>query len=237
MREGICLVEETDKKRIVSHVIDKVQTVPGFRSIFYANPEDAVMAVGQELGVELDPKQVEKIVKSVEKAATPLSFLTYTEMKILLKDITDGAAKGYRKTQYMWVALFILGWGIVAGAFVLDVYGILQQVNWENLVASSGVIGAIGLATIWQSMNRLPDQVKKSAAQLVQLYVCFFAFLDQLSIFMGLERKTLPDATKIAGEIDKATKEAAKNIGNYCGTKEVPTPSSAERPNAGLDKP
>jgi hypothetical protein len=74
----------------------------------------------------------------------------------------------------------------------------------------------IGIATIYDATNKLPDKVKNSVGDVVQIKVAFFGYWDQLSILMGLESSNPDEAAKVVKEISTATEETIKRIQDYC---------------------
>jgi hypothetical protein len=121
--------------------------------------------------------------------------------------------------------LFYVGLAIIAIAFLLDIYGVLQGVNWQQYVASSGVLGAIGLGSIYASFVKGSfEKIRNGVGDLVQINVIFFAYADQLSLLMRESQASDADIPEIVKQIGQVEIKTIKNIQDYCET-----PSSSTR--------
>lgn len=209
------MIEESDKKMIAAQVIGKMQMEPEFLATFKIDPETAVTRAGENIGKKLEQSEIKEIKYKVQENV-PVPFMTDPEMKNLVESITERADAGYKKVQWMSDVLFIIGVGIIIATFILDVYGIIYQVNWQTLLAGSGVLGGIGILTIYESTNKLPEKVKNSVADLVQIKLSFFGYWDQLSILMGVKNNNADEAIKIMEKINIATEDTMKRIQTYC---------------------
>lgn len=209
------MIEESEKKLIAAQVLGKMQMEPEFLAVFKDNPEIAVTRVSENIGKKLEQSEIKEIKSEVQKNV-PVPFMTDPAMKKLVESITDRADAGYKKVQWMSDVLFKMGIGIIVSTFILDVYGIIYQVNWQTLLAGSGVLGGIGILTIYESTNKLPDRVKNSVADLVQIKLSFFGYWDQLSILMGVKNNNADEAIKIMEKVSTATEETMKRIQTYC---------------------
>lgn len=209
------MIEESDKKMVAAQVIGKMQMEPEFLAAFKVDPEAAVTRASENIGKKLEQSEIKEIKSKVQENV-PVPFMTDPEMKNLVEGITDRADAGYKKVQWMSDVLFIIGVGIIIATFILDVYGIIYQVNWQTLIAGSGVLGGIGMLTIYESTNKLPEKVKNSVADLVQIKLSFFGYWDQLSILMGVKNSNADEAIKIMEKINTATEDTMKRIQTYC---------------------
>jgi hypothetical protein len=227
-------LKEEAKSKLITQVVGKLHMEPEFLTIFKDNPAAAVKNVGKEMGEKVKPEESKEIAAKVE-AVLPLPFLAHKKVEKLIDDVKNRADKGYEKVQHMSGVLFWWGIAILTAMFVLDVYILVAQVNWANFVLNSGVLGGVGAVTIYSSTNYLPDKVKNSVADLVQINVAFFSFLDQLSILMGVkEKEDINGAINVAEEINKVTENVMKQIQVYC---EVTIPSPATPPEKSSQKP
>jgi hypothetical protein len=115
--------------------------------------------------------------------------------------------------------LFYVGLAIIFIAFLLDIYGVLRGVNWQQYIASSGVLGAIGLGSIYTSFVKGSfEKVRNSVGDLVQINVIFFAYADQLSLLMRESQDEDADILEIIEQIGKVEVQTIKNIQDYCET-------------------
>jgi sulfur relay (sulfurtransferase) DsrC/TusE family protein len=129
-----------EKNFIATQVVGKIQMEPDFFSEFQTNPSAAVKKVSEEIGKDLDDKEIKEIETEIKKGL-PVAFLKNPEMRMLIEDITKRVNDGYEKVQWMSEVLFKLGIGVIISVFFIDVYGIFKQVNWQLLIVSSGVLG------------------------------------------------------------------------------------------------
>lgn len=210
------MIKESDKKLIVAQVIGNMQIDPKFQFNYSKHPDVVIADISGNMQIEELPEEdVKEIEKEIENSL-PVPHMTNPEMKQLVDSITNRADEGYKNVQWMSNILFKLGIFIIISTFVLDVYGIVTKVNWQNLLAGSGVLGGIGIMVIYEATNKLPDKVKNSVADLVQIKVAFFGYWDQLSILMGIDNKNVDEALKISDKINHATEETMKRIQEYC---------------------
>lgn len=210
------MIKESDKKLIVAQILGNMQIDSGFLFDYSKNPDVVIADISGNMQIdELPEEDVKDIEKEVEKSL-PVPHMTNPEMKRLVESITHRADEGYKNVQWMSNILFKLGIFIIICTFAIDVYGIIMKVNWQNLLAGSGVLGGIGIMVIYEATNKLPDKVKNSVADLVQIKVAFFGYWDQLSILMGINNKNVDEALKISDKINHATEETMKRIQEYC---------------------
>lgn len=210
------MVEESNIKTVATQVIGKMLVDHEFLAVFKNDPMAAVIGVSKNIGKELEQSEIKEIESTVEKV--PVPFMTDSQMNYLVDNITKRTDDGYKKVLQMSNVLFIIGIVIIVSTFILDVYGIIYQVNWQTLLASSGVLGGIGILTIYESTNKLPERVKNSVADLVQIKLSSLGYWHQLSILMKIEINNADEAIKIMEKINTATEGTMKNIQTYCET-------------------
>jgi len=114
--------------------------------------------------------------------------------------------------------LFYLGVAIIIIAVGLDIAGVIYKINWQQFIASSGVLGGIGIVAVFSSFVKGSfEKIKNSVGDLVQIQVVFFGYYDQLSILMqqraGADFET---AAKITDKISSSMNSALEGIQKYC---------------------
>ena len=216
------MIQPKDKKKfIAAQAIGKMQVDPSFMEEFQSAPEEALKYISKEIEADVSEEEIKEIKAEVDKLNLPMPFLPVEEIKALIYKINNRAEAGYQKVQGMSDVLFKLGIIIIAAVFVLDIYGIFTEMNWQILLSASGVLGGIGIGTIYESTYKLPDKVKDSVADLVQIQLVFIGYLDQLSILMAQKGKNVDESIKIVREINNATENSVIRIQTYCETGEL----------------
>lgn len=209
-------MSKTDAEKVKELVVAKAYLNPSFHQQFAQQPIEAVLNTAETEQLTIDRAEAESIAKDARTVIAPFIGI---EAKNLVQDITDKITQGFNSILNMSRILFYVGLAIIAIAFLLDVYGVLKGVNWQQYVASSGVLGAIGLGTIYTSFVKGSfEKIRNSVGDLVQINVIFFAYADQLSLLMRESQDEDADIPGIIEQISKVEAQTIKNIQDYCET-------------------
>ena len=168
-------MSKTDAEKVKELVVAQAYLNPSFHQQFAQKPIDAVLDTAKTEQLVIDRKEAETIAKDARTVIAPFIGI---EAKNLVQDITNKITQGFNSILNMSRILFYMGLVIIAIAFLLDIYGVLRGVNWQQYIASSGVLGAIGLGSIYTSFVKGSfEKVRNSVGDLVQINVIFFAFV------------------------------------------------------------
>jgi len=187
-----------------------------FHQQFAQHPIDAVLNTAKTEQLTIGREEAENIAKDARTVIAPFIGI---EAKHLVQEITANIKLGFNSILNMSRILFYVGLAIIFIAFLLDIYGVLRGVNWQQYIASSGVLGAIGLGSIYTSFVKGSfEKVRNSVGDLVQINVIFFAYADQLSLLMRESQDEDANILEIIEQIGKVEVQTIKNIQDYCET-------------------
>jgi hypothetical protein len=207
---------KTDAEKVKEAVVAKAYLDPLFHQQFAQQPIDAVISAAETEHLSINREEAENIAKEARIVIAPFVGI---EAKNLVKSITDKVTQGFNSIIDMSRILFYTGLVIIVTAFILDIYGILKGVNWQQYVASSGVLGAIGLGSIYTSFVKGSfEKVRNSVGDLVQINVIFFAYADQLSLLMKESQADDANISEIINQIGQIETLTVENIQKYCET-------------------
>jgi hypothetical protein len=209
-------LSKTDAEKVKELVVAQAYLNPLFHQQFAQQPIDAVLNTAKTEHLTIGREEAETIAKDARTVIAPFIGV---EAKNLVQDITNKITQGFNSILNMSQILFYVGLAIIFIAFLLDIYGVLRGVNWQQYIASSGVLGAIGLGSIYTSFVKGSfEKVRNSVGDLVQINVIFFAYADQLSLLMRESQDEDADILEIIEQIGKVEVQTIKNIQNYCET-------------------
>jgi len=209
-------MSKTDAEKVKELVVAKAYLNPTFHQQFAQHPIDAVLDTAKTENLTIGRNEAENIAKDARTVIAPFIGI---EAKNLVQEITDNIKLGFNSILNMSRILFYMGLAIIFIAFLLDIYGVLRGVNWQQYIASSGVLGAIGLGSIYSSFVKGSfEKVRNSVGDLVQINVIFFAYADQLSLLMRESQDDDADIKEIIEQIGQVEVQTIKNIQDYCET-------------------
>jgi len=211
-------MQQNTKDLIAQQVVGKMIMDPDFIKEFDRDPDKILNSVSKKISPKDPIKKgdVDEIRTTIKKKISPVPFLTQEEVKALVDDLTKKTNEGYNRVMAMTKVLFAFGMVAIIALFILDLYGIYAEWDWENYVAANGVFGSIGVGSIWSSTQQLPQKVKNSVADLVQIKTALYGYLDQLSIYMQIEQLNPKTKIEFAEKIDLATENTMQRIQRYC---------------------
>ena len=209
---------KTKDERIQEAVVAKAVLNPLFHQQFANQPIQAVLNVAKEENIDINEEEAKNVAEKTKGFVAPVVGI---EISNLVKDITSNIKRGFESILEMSRVLFYLGVAIIIAAFILDIYGVLTQTNWQVYVASSGVLGVLGLGTILTSFIKGSfEKIKNSVGDLVQINAIFFGYTDQLSIIMKESQEEDSEYGALVDKISSAVEDTVKNIQKYCETAE-----------------
>ena len=209
---------KTKDERIQEAVVAKAVLNPLFHQQFANQPIQAVLSVAKEENIDINEEEAKNVAEKTKGFVAPVVGI---EISNLVKDITSNIKRGFESILEMSRVLFYLGVAIIIAAFILDIYGVLTQTNWQVYVASSGVLGVLGLGTILTSFIKGSfEKIKNSVGDLVQINAIFFGYTDQLSIIMKESQEEDSEYGALVDKISSAVEDTVKNIQKYCETAE-----------------
>ena len=209
---------KTKDERIQEAVVAKAVLNPLFHQQFANQPIQAVLNVAKEEDIDINEEEAKNVAEKTKGFVAPVVGI---EISNLVKDITSNIKRGFESILEMSRVLFYLGVAIIIAAFILDIYGVLTQTNWQVYVASSGVLGVLGLGTILTSFIKGSfEKIKNSVGDLVQINAIFFGYTDQLSIIMKESQEEDSEYGALVDKISSAVEDTVKNIQKYCETAE-----------------
>jgi len=209
-------MSKTDAEKVKELVVAKAYLNPTFHQQFAQHPIDAVLDTAKTENLTIGRNEAENIAKDARTVIAPFIGI---EAKNLVQEITDNIKLGFNSILNMSRILFYMGLAIIFIAFLLDIYGVLRGVNRQQYVASSGVLGAIGLGSIYTSFVKGSfEKVRNTVGDLVQINVIFFAYADQLSLLMRESQDDDADIKEIIEQIGQVEVQTIKNIQDYCET-------------------
>ena len=208
------LSKEEELEKIKAMVVGKVHLDPTFQQQFIQKPEESVLKISEKISAE----DAKKIVEEAKPFISPIPGYEAKDFKALVEDVTDRVNTGFNEILMMSKILFYLGVAIIIVAVGLDIGGVIYKINWQQFIASSGVLGGIGILAVFSSFVKGSfEKIKNSIGDLVQIQVIFFGYYDQLSILMpqrvGADFET---ATKITDKISSSMNSALEGIQKYC---------------------
>jgi len=213
---GGILIKKRARRQMVAQVISNIEKDANFRNKYKDNPKEMIKNLSVEvLKKELKSEDIEKVENDV-KFAWPAPYLTDEELKTMLGDILNKIKRDIDDAIYMEKVLFWFGIIIIAAVFILDIVGIILERNWQAYVATSGVIGTIGIGAIWQSTHQQSSKVKDFGVDFVQLNLTLIGYLNQQSALMGELEKNPSEGINISKLIKDATADTIKLIQDYC---------------------
>lgn len=206
--------KEEELERIKAMVVGKVHLDPTFQQQFIQKPEESVMKLSEKISAA----DAKKIVEESKPFISPIPGYEAKDFKRLVENVINRVNTGFNEILKMSKILFYLGIAIIIVAVSLDVGGIIFKINWQQFITSSGVLGGIGILTVFSSFVKGSfEKIKNSIGDLVQIQVVFFGYYDQLSILMqqrvGADFDT---AAKITEKISSSMTNALKGIQEYC---------------------
>ena len=209
---------KTKDERIQEAVVAKAVLNPLFHQQFANQPIQAVLNVAKEEDIDINEEEAKNVAEKTKGFVAPVVGI---EISNLVKDITSNIKRGFESILEMSRVLFYLGVAIIIAAFILDIYGVLTQTNWQVYVASSGVLGVLGLGTILTSFIKGSfEKIKNSVGDLVKINAIFFGYTDQLSIIMKESQEEDSEYGALVDKISSAVEDTVKNIQKYCETAE-----------------
>ena len=209
-------MSKTDVEKVKELVVAKAYLNPLFHQQFSQQPIDTVLNTAKTEQLTIGQEEAETIAKDARTVIAPFIGI---EAKNLVQGITNKITQGFNSIITMSQILFYVGLVIIFIAFLLDIYGVLKGVSWQQYIASSGVLGAIGLGSIYTSFVKGSfEKVRNSVGDLVQINVIFFAYADQLSLLMRESQDEDADIPEIIKQIGKVEVQTIKNIQDYCET-------------------
>ena len=207
---------KTKDERIQEAVVAKAVLNPLLHQQFANQPIQAVLNVAKEENIDINEEEAKNVAEKTKGFVAPVVGI---EISNLVKDITSNIKRGFESILEMSRVLFYLGVAIIIAAFILDIYGVLTQTNWQVYVASSGVLGVLGLGTILTSFIKGSfEKIKNSVGDLVQINAIFFGYTDQLSIIMKESQEEDSEYGALVDKISSAVEDTVKNIQKYCET-------------------
>ena len=206
--------KEEEFEKIKAMVVGKVHLDPTFQQQFIQKPEESVLKISDKI----TPEDARKIVEESKPFISPIPGYEEKDFKALVGDVTKRVNRGFNEILQMSKILFYLGVAIIIIAVGLDIGGVIYKINWQQFIASSGVLGGIGILAVFSSFVKGSfEKIKNSVGDLVQIQVVFFGYYDQLSILMqqrvGADFET---ATKITDKISSSMNSALEGIQKYC---------------------
>jgi hypothetical protein len=209
-------LSKTDSERLKELVIGKAYLNPLFHQQFAQKPIEAIKETAESADLKIDDEEAETIAKDARTVIAPFVGI---EAKNLVQNIGNKISQSFNSILDMSRVLFYMGLTIIFVAFLLDIYGVLKGVNWQQYIASSGVLGAIGLGSIYTSFVKGSfEKIRNNVGDLVQINVIFFAYADQLSLLMRESQDEDADISEIIEQIGKVETQTIKNIQKYCET-------------------
>ncbi|MFB0562423.1 MAG: hypothetical protein ACETWM_14555, partial [Candidatus Lokiarchaeia archaeon] len=186
--------EKDNLERVKQAVEDRAHLDPELQYKFVFEPVRVVESVAEIEKVPIKPEEAEKIAKELElpiKGGWP--FIWGGLYSGMAMHVIERIKRGYdsilgwsRILFWFGLALIILAIGIDIAGIVLNTsnpLGIFLGFNWQQFVASSGILGGIGLISLVTSFIRFSfKEMKNTIGDLVQMSVIFHSFLDQITL-------------------------------------------------------
>ena len=197
--------------KIAFNVAQRASWDPDFMRILVQHPVEAVQKVEQGLK-EDEAKEI------AFKAAELISALPGSEIIKLVKELFVNATNAFKLTIRLSQILFYVGISILIGALAFEIVGrVLGNTSWQD-VATTGVIGAVGIGSIVSSFILRPlENIQNSVGNLSQIQIGFLSFVDRRQVM--LQTKTSGDITdmkQLSDEIGNAAFATMKLIEDYC---------------------
>jgi hypothetical protein len=153
-----------------------------------------------------------------KKIAPSLYFLKPDDARKAIQSSIGNTESGYKDAKMMIKVLYGLGIVIISTTFLLDVYAIVTGQNWETFVPASGVLGSIGLVTIYTSTFKMHKEMKDTVSDQIQLKVALFGFLGRLSVLHQDQYASTDDRIKVSNEIANIVTHTMKLTQTLCET-------------------
>lgn len=186
----------TDSDLLQNLVSDPVKTVQGI----YPTVSEA------------DAREIS--IKSVDKAHT----IADPDMRKLFWQMINNSISAFKKTIVLNQVIFWTGIILLAVTFGFEIYGrVVGNETWQN-VATTGVMGTIGVGTVVTSFIFKPvTAMLESAGQLSQIEIAFLSFIDKRDLLSNSpEPKTTDEAIKMSDAYQKAASDTMTLIKTYC---------------------
>lgn len=207
----------------------------------------AIRSLAQEAAVDTDlfrdlVKEPVKTVKNrhrtssdeeakdiANKALELIATVPDKDIIYFFKQMISNATDAYKKTVFLNEVVFWAGISLLAVTFGFEIAGrVMGNDTWQK-VATTGIVGAIGIGTLISSFIMRPlTSIQNSVGHLAQIEVGFLSFIDRRSEIAAIAPQNIDDAKQISDELSKAASETMELIQKYC---EEPAPTLAASPN------
>jgi len=197
--------------KVAYDVAQRASSDPSFMHVLVADPVEAVRQFNKSLNVE-------EASEVAFKARQLISALPGSEIVNLVKEILRNATNAFRLTIRLSQVLFYIGIVILVGLLAFELIGrILGTTSWQD-VATTGIIGAVGIGTIVSSFILRPlGNIQNSVGNLSQVEIGFLSFIDRRQIMLQTKVSgDIAETKQLSDEIGKAASAAAKLIEDYC---------------------
>lgn len=200
-----------EKGRIAYKAAQRASWDSAFEHKLFQDPVEALQDIEPGLK-EDDAKEIAPVAESL------IPVLPERQIMKLVNQLFENATRAFHLTVNLSRVLFIAGISIVGAVLVFEIAGrVLGNTSWMN-VATTGIIGAIGIGSIVSSFILRPLQnIQNSVGNLSQIQIGFLDFVDRRQIL--LQTKTsgnITDTKQLSDEIGKAASAAMKLIEDYC---------------------
>lgn len=206
--------------------------------VFRALLNDPVATVKKK-SPELSDEEAKTIATTVLNKAVESKPKSQDEkMFKVFQDTIHDAKIAYTTTVVLNVIVFAVGILLLLSSFGFEIAGrVTGNTTWQN-VATTGIIGAIGIGTVISIFILRPlTAIQNSVGNLAQIEVAFLSFMDRRNIITDLDSQDINDANTISKALGTAASETIVLIDTYCEDHKKDKNDSADNKKNPPDKP
>ena len=203
--------------------------------VFRALLNDPVATVKKKSPELSDDEAKEFAHKTLEVITTRPDIPIVGVFQQMISNATDA----FRKTVFLNQVLFWAGIVLLAACFGFEIAGrVTGNDTWQN-VATTGIIGAIGISTLISSFILRPlTAIQNSVGNLAQIEVAVLSFIERRRIIINMEPQNINEANQLSVELGTVVSQTMQLIQTYCEEHpDKPEASQSQTPPAGAALP
>lgn len=203
----------SENQKIIDELSEKATSDQVLLRGLVADPEATVKNAYSRLN--LTDTQAKDIAKKVLEFVMTIPG---TEITSIFRQMIHYSVKAFKRTSLLNQVVFWTGIILIAITLIFELSGrITGNETWQN-VATTGIIGAIGVGTIVSSFIFRPlSAIQNSLGNLSQIEVAFLTFVDRRDVIIAIEKpRDIDAAMRISQEFKKIASETMELVQKYC---------------------